>query len=462
MFFKEKIFYCLCVGFLSACSVGPKYESPVTLTPSVWSEGASNVSSSRDKHVWWRNFHDPILNKLIEEDLSANFSIRLAQARVEAARAEFAVAYAQLYPKINADALPPTGTGVGLTQLLALSASLEPDFFGKQRENRRHMQANLEVEQAEQAFALLNLQAEVASAYLELREVQMRNRILNRNLNANTQLLGFLNSRYKSGFSTYLNIAQQKALIETQLAEKEQNEALLMMILHKIEMLTANNPGGLAKLLLSYRELPQMKASINLGLPSELLRRRPDIVAAERRIAVAHADIRIAIASLFPQITVGWLLGWQTQTIGANLFAMQSSSSTFLGAFNLPVLNLTLHRIVDLHKREKLIAVLQYQLTVMRALHEVQTQYNYSIHYQASAEHFAKAVKQKKLVLMLVKNTYQKGVADFNVVLRSEEDLNNLELSYWRQIVNYQIAQINLYKALGGNVSLSFGGELNG
>ncbi|MGL5742974.1 MAG: TolC family protein [Legionella sp.] len=109
------------------------------------------------------------------------------------------------------------------------------------------------------------------------------------------------------------------------------------------------------------------------------MRRRSDIIAAEQRVAVAHANIMIAVANLFPQVTVGWLFGWQTQTLATNFIAIQNPDSTLFGPFNAPFFNLSLYRAIDLRKREKVIAVLHYEIAVLRALHDVETQYNYAV-----------------------------------------------------------------------------------
>ena len=265
-------------------------------------------------------------------------------------------------------------------------------------------------------------------------------------------MLGFLKSRYASGLTHYMQVAEQEALMETQWAESEQNKALMTALLHKLEILTGHNPGALAKQLLPYKPIPQMTRAIHLGVPSELLRRRPDIIAAERRVASAHANISVAMANLFPDINLGWLLAWQTQSLASNIFAMQHSESSFFGTFNAPLLNLTLYRIIDLRKREAALAAIQYQMTVMHALHDVEIQYNYCTHYKASAEHFKRAVARRRLVLKLANDTYRKGSSDFNTVLRAERDTTRLELAYVHAIVGYQTAQINLYKALGGGV----------
>jgi NodT family efflux transporter outer membrane factor (OMF) lipoprotein len=449
VFLRQLVGYSLLL-FLVSCSVGPRYEPPAAIVPSGWN--TQGVPKAAFNKAWWRRFHDPVLNELIEQQALANFNVQLAEARIRAAREEYALAYAQLFPRFNADALPPNATGAGIAQLLALSASIEPDLFGRQRQEGQRAKASMEAQIADRNFTLLNLQAEIATAYLELREAQAKNAILRNNLMANKQVSKLLDSSYQSGLSNYLDTAQQKSLIETQLAEIEQNKALVMMLLHKIEMLTGNNPDRLAKELLPYRPIPQIKQTIGLGIPSELLRRRPDIIAAERRVAAAHANVRVAIANLFPKVTVGWLLGWQTQTLASNIIAIQNSDSTFFGVLNAPILDLRLHRMVDLRKREKILAVIHYHLTVLLALHDVKTQYEYCKHYKASAQHLREAANQKRLALKLAKDSYQKGLANFNVVLLAEENLNHLDLAYLHNLVIYQIAQVNLYKALGGDV----------
>lgn len=437
---------------LSACSIGSNYNSPQVRVPSKWSEFHHHQSSLHRCEVWWRQFHDPILNELIEHQAVYNISLQEANARVEVARSEYRVASAQLFPILSLDALPPNGTGVDLTQVLALNAIVTPDFFGKLRQNKQRAQANVEAAQANHDFVLLNLYAEIASSYLELREAQARDLIFHKNIKGNKQILLFLKSRYQTGLINYINIAQQEALVETQLGKLEQNKALIMMLLHKIERLTGKNPGRLASRLLPYKPIPQMNHSVNLGVPSELLRRRPDIIVAERRVAGAHANIRIALANLFPQINVGWLLGWQTQTLASNIFAVKNPESTFFGTFNAPIINLSLFRDVTFRKNEKRQAVLQYRDVVLNALHDVETQYNYCRHYKASLVHLKRAVAQKRLAVKLARNTYRKGLSDFNTVLLSEENLNQLEMNYLHNILIYQLARIDLYKALGGGV----------
>ncbi len=435
--------------FLVSCSVGPSYIPPTVVVPSTWS-GSKKVAQNPSHVFWWREFNDPLLTELIEQKSLQNLDFKTAHARVLMARADYNIAFAQFFPKASANLLPPDGTGTGLAQLLALSASIEPDLFGKLKENRNLVAANLQANEATEAFSLLNLQAEIASTYLEFREAQQKEMILQSNRKGTQQILQVLNSRYKSGLNNYLDIAQQEALIATQAAELEQNRALMSMISHKLELLTGQLPGGLSRKLSKPQTLPQNLRSVDLGIPAELLRRRPDIIAAERRVAAAHANIRVATANLFPQVSVGWLVAWQAQTVSSNIISLHNATSSFLGTFNAPIFNLSLLQTVSLREREKVLAVLQYELTVMRALHEVELQASYCGFYQKSAKNLKEAVSKKRLVLKLANNVYQKGSSDFATVYHAEEDVNRLEMAYLHEVVAYQIAKVNLHKALGG------------
>ena len=445
--------FIVCFFVLSGCAVGPRYIPPVANVPVTWA-GEKYTRATKDDtyNYWWRHFHDPVLNDLIEHQIMFNLNIKIAEEQINAAHAGYSLAYAKLFPEVSVNALPPNATGFDLAQVFALTTAIEPDFFGKQRQNIKRAQANLEVEEAERDATLLKLQAEIAIAYMELREIQTKKRTFQHNYASNKEIMDMLQSNYAKGSINYIGLAQQKALMETELARMEQYSALEMAIINKLEVLTGKNHGGLSQQLHRYRPIPPMVNTINLTIPSELLRRRPDIIAAEKRVEAAHANIRVAIAELFPKITLGWLLAWQTQPLSTNLLALNGPESLFFGLLDAPLLSLRLARMVDLRKREKAISVLIYEMTVLNALHEVETQQSYCVHNKASATHFKRALTQKKLVLSMARDSYKKGASDFNTVLRTEEDVSRLEVSYWHQVVSFHISQIRLYQALGGDI----------
>lgn len=420
--------------------------------PARWTQGPNQPLTLSKQPKWWRQLHDPILNQLIEELAPLNLDVKKAEIRIKVAQKEYQRATAQLLPVVAFTALPPNGTGVDLTQVLALTATITPDFFGRVRQTQKRMLAFKEVEEANRNYLMLNLTAEITSSYLTLREAQARAIILQKNIQNNQHTLHFLQSRFKSGINTYIPIALQTSLMETQKAKITQNRALIRMLIHKIEQLTGQLPGQLSKRLLSYHPMPTFHHPIRLGVPSELLRRRPDIIAAERRVAGAHANIRIALASLFPPINLGWMLGWQTQTIASSLMALNNPESTFFGTTDATLLNFTQYQTINVKKGDKQLAILDYRKTVLKALHEVETQYNYCKDYQESLLHFKKSVKQQQLALRLLRESYEKSDTDFNTVLQSESTLMQLELAYLHHQLIENVARINLYQALGGEV----------
>lgn len=443
---------CLISVLLASCMVGPRYTRPEVRVPSTWQHGSASSKHLNSYGSWWRHFHDPVLNKLIEQKAPYSLNVQIAEARIQAARAGYQVTFAQLFPELNGKILPPNATGVDLAQVYGIIASFDPDLFGKKRADKQHAQENMAVEQAEKDFTVLKLQTEIATAYFTLRELQTKQRILRHNQADNKKILSMLKSNYNKGTTNYIGLAQQKALIETELAHAERNKALEIATMQQLELLTGNGPGALTSLLRPYHPIPPMAPMLDLGVPSQLLERRPDIIAAEKRVAAAHANIQSAWADLFPKLTLGWLLAWQTQALTTNLLSLVGPQSSFFGLIDVPLLSLRLSKIIDLRKREKALTVLLYEMTVLNALHEVETQHNYCKHYRSGARHLQQALTHKKLVLDLAYDTYQKGVSDFNGVLRAEEDMNRLQMAYIHEVVSYQIAQVQLYKALGGDV----------
>lgn len=437
---------------LNGCSVGPKYVAPSATLPSTWSNGTNKPSTSQQHEHWWRHFHDPILNQLIEKDSVSNINLKIAEERIHIAQAQYQVSTGNLYPKVEMQELPPAGTGTTITQLLALTATIDPDLFGRLKQTKEAAKSDLNATVADHRFSLMNLHAEIAVSYLNLRETQSRQTILRQHIQSNRQVLELLSSRYRAGKISYIDVAQQKALIETQSAETEQNKAAIMALIHKIELLTGQNPGSLNAILSPPHAIPQIHQALHLGLPSELLRRRPDVIAAEQKVAAAHANMRVAIANVYPQLSVGWLLGWQIQTLSQNISMLQHPESALLGSFNALLFDLGNYRTIAVKKREKMLAVLQYQMTIMSALHEVETQFNYCNYYKKSIGHLKKALTHKKMALTLSKDIYKKGIFDFNTVLSLEQTVYTLETAYLHTDVLQQIATIQLYTALGGGV----------
>lgn len=452
IFYNCALFFMLTTLLASCSGVGSQYEKPHIPISTKWSQPATVVPFAKHQ-VWWRHFHDPILNTLIEKISPHNLDLQIAKERVHLAKLEYEATNASFFPTAEAQAFPPNGTGANLTQVIGIMSSLELDLFGRLRQTKASAAALLESEKSNYDFFYINLNAEIANTYIEFRAAQAAKLYLQHDIAANKTMLSILDSRYHQIENVrYLDVLQQKTLIETELAELERTSAKMATLRHRIEILTGQSPGALKKLLDPYKPIPEVTTPITLNLPSDLLHRRPDILAAERRIAAAHAKVRVAIASLFPKISIGWILGWQTETLASNIFALQNPDSTLFGLFNAPFFNVTLYRNISYQKQQKILTILQYQLTIMKALNEVESLYDYCKHYKNSATHLKRAVAQKRLALKLEKNLYQNMGGDFNRVLRVEEDFSRTEILYLNDLFIYQSARVNLYKALGGDV----------
>lgn len=447
LFLKKTGYIPIACSMLFACSVGHKYTQPDNLTPSHWVAGKNETQAQT--HAWWRQYNDPILNSLLEQQINANLNLRSARERLKKAQKEYLVATSYFWPKVGAHAYPPQGTGARINQLVGINTVIEADLFGRLQQTRLRAKAYVEAENNSQQFTLLNIQTEIANSYIELRETQQRKRILHASQARSRQLLDVINSRYRNGFCDYVDVVQQKSLISVLQSDAELTDGFIKILVHKLEILTGNLPGALNKTLSTFTPIPTSKQKIDLGIPSSLLSHRPDIMAAEKLVAAAHANINIALASLFPQLSLGWLFAWQTRLISANLVSFSNPQSTFFGTFNAPLFDLGAYRNLDVYKQEKILLVIQYEMTVLNALHEVENQYTNYIHNKASAVYLKKAAQQKQLALKLTKEKYQKGLTSYDTLFRLQDDLNHIELSYVHTVSLREQARINLYHALG-------------
>lgn len=446
---RKALFLILCL-ILCGCSLGPSYVPPPDKVPAKWTMGPGIEKPYEGP--WWRNFHDPMLNELIEQQSVTSLPLKIAKALIEKARADYEVAKAQQFPTVNLNLMPMAGAGFLFTQYAPVILSVDPDLLGKRRLNKAMHQFLFEASEADERFAMINLYTEIATAYMGLRQTQAVIKNLKKTIKGSQLILDFNKSKYKRGYINYIGVAQQSSFIEMQAAELEKQYALQRAAISKIETLTNQAPGALREKLLFPKPLPKHPQYIPLDIPSSLLRRRPDIQAAERRIAAAHTNIRIAMTSLFPQLSVGWLWGWQIESVQNNVVQIKNPNSMFYGGLNAPLFDYGLYKMVDVRKREKMITILQYRLAILNALQEVETQYYYCKHYKKGLVHWRRALQQKALALKLNRELYLKGATNFEVVLHTEEDFMMYQNSFTFYDYQYLIAQVNLYKALGGDI----------
>lgn len=315
----------LAAGTLAGCTMGPDYHPPeIGLTPGYMS--AAGIAVERENASWWSGFDDPILADLVTRATAGNLDIAQAEARITQARAVARAAGAALLPGIDAagsvvSASQSRETPVGkITQAfgqprantqyaVGAEASWEIDLFGGLRRGREAARADLGSAEAQAAGVRIAIAAETADAYVALRGLQARLAIAERQRTIQARLVDLIRQRVDQGLSADREMNRATGALEGVRASLPPLRAGVAAQLNRIDVLVGEQPGTNRTLLIAERAVPTAPRPEGSGAPTELLRRRPDIVAAERRLAAANARIGVSIADYYPHLSLSGLLG---------------------------------------------------------------------------------------------------------------------------------------------------------
>jgi NodT family efflux transporter outer membrane factor (OMF) lipoprotein len=467
----------------SACTVGPDFAPPKPQTPEHWSAAALAVDRAdlteqpAQLAAWWDVFQDPELSSLIGRALDANLDLRAAVLRVEEARTQRAVAAAGYWPSISADAsysrqrlseTTPTGSlfnSIGNVRLpggaaisipnpynqfqLSADATWEVDLFGRVRRSVEAADASVQVSVEDQRLVRVSVLADVAQSYTELRGAQARLRVARENLATIEQLLDLTRQRRAAGLTTHIDVSNATAEASATRAELPAFGFQITENINQLSKLLAREPEALREELGTPAPVPSVPRDVAIGLPAELARRRPDIREAEANLHAATAEIGVAVADLFPRLTLSAMGGFQSESTG-NLLSWASRFGSFGAALDLPVLDRGRWKTVRLYGVRAREAALAYQRTVLNALHEVE---NSAAAYHADLERRAwldATVVQNRDALMLSRQRYENGVITFVDVLEVERSLQQNELSLADSTTAASADLVGLYRALGG------------
>jgi outer membrane protein, multidrug efflux system len=472
---------------LSACEVGPDYHPPQAEAPPAYRELPANtaqaplsrpVPNEADLSQWWTQIRDAELQTLIAHALQSNLALQTAASRIREAREQEIVAGAAEWPKLNANgaalnlhsnsnplgALAGGGAGGQATANqstniklynLGFDATWELDIFGGTRRAVEAAQANTEAAAWEMRDGEVSLTAEVANDYLSLRATQARMEILRTEIQRQQNALALVHARARAGFVTQLDVNQQKALVNTTAAELPGLQADARAYEHAIAVLLARQPETLATELDSTAPLPPIPATLPVGLPSDLLRRRPDIREAERKLAAATANIGVAVADLYPKFNLIGAASFTGPHIGDLLSASHFGTIGF-GQITWPIFQGgQIHANIRAREEETQQAYLAYQQAVLAALQNTEDALARYTNEQQRYLSLQAAVQSAQSSAVLAHNQYRAGLVTYLNVLTAETTLLSArdELTQSRQ----QLAQnlVSLYKALGGGWSNS-------
>ena len=452
-------------SWLAGCAVGPKYQRAQVQTPPAWkTEGPWREVAPKDaipKGEWWEIFHDEELNRYEQQLLAANQSLVAAQNRLDQARSLARVASAALFPTLAAD---PSASRVRYSanrpQIVASTPAItqsvyeipfalnyEVDLFGRNRKNLQAANASLQGTAADLQNVQLVLTAELAADYFSLRELDAETQVVQESVKIQQQGMVLVNNRHAGGVASGLDVAQQQTLLDstvTQLYLLQQQRAQFE---HAIAALTGNPASTFSVPVAPLRAVPP---PVPLGLPSDLLERRPDIATAERAMANENALVGVARTAFYPQFTISGSGGFQSISLGS-LISAPSAFWSLGGDLLQPILNGGRNR-ANLAATQAAYqeSVANYRQSALTAFQQVEDSLSGLDSLSRAAETQNAAVADARRALDIANDRYVGGLTTFlDVITAQSVLLSNQRLS--TQLLGQQmVTSVLLVKALGG------------
>jgi NodT family efflux transporter outer membrane factor (OMF) lipoprotein len=453
---------------LSACAVGPDYRRPQIDVPAAWNTAIpwhEAVPEDGDlKGRWWTAFQDPVLDALVDQALSNNQDLQIAAARLEQARAQVTISQSALYPHLALNADPsrsktsanrplsayasPNVSTVQNDFVLDATVSYEVDLFGRVRRDIEASRAASDRAKADYENARLVLAAQVASDYFSLRELDAESAVVRASIEAQQKSLDIIGARHELGFATGLDLAQQQAVLASSRTQLELLQDQRAQNEHALATLLAVPAPSFA--LPVAARVDWTLPPIPVGLPTDVLQRRPDVASAERAMAVANARVGVAKAAYFPTLQLQPTAGWESNALATLLqlpSRMWSLGALATGtAFNGGATG----GAVAVARGDYTIAVAQYRQTVLTAMEEVQNGIVGLAQLSRAEAESAASVVSAQRALDIATDRYSGGVDTFLDVFTTQQAL----LADQRETVQIDgqrmLLAVYLVKALGG------------
>jgi outer membrane protein, multidrug efflux system len=453
---------------LAGCAVGPNYKPPSGQAPVKWATPLAAGESDAPAAVasWWGSFRDPELNALIGTAVQSNLTLRVAEERVREARAEREVVAGGRWPsadasvaysknRYGANSFPPLGQFPGIPldynlYTVGFDAAWELDLFGGVRRAVEASSAEVEAAEYARRDVLVSVLAEVARNYIDARGYQERLAITRENIAAEQGVVDLTRSRYRNGLASDLEVEQASTLLTTTEAQQPALESAFAQSVHRLAVLLGESPGAMLERISRPAPIPLTPPVVPVGLPSDLLRRRPDVERAERELAASTAEIGVAEADLFPKVSLMGALG-VTSTSTGNLLEY---ASRYWSAGPTVHWNLfkggSLRANVRVQKARAEQALDNFHQTVLVALEDAENALIAYSKEQARRRSLAQSVQSSRAAFQLSSALYRSGLVDFLNVLDAERTLYNAQDALAGSTEAVSLDLVQLYKALGG------------
>jgi len=445
----------------ASCTVGPDYVRPEITTPDEWHQKMTAGLEQGDTtlQTWWTVLDDPLLSELVQEAQGSNRDLQGAYFRILEARAIRGIAIGDRYPQVGVEAevgrtkASESQTGVTDAQsvyAVGVGASWELDLFGRVRRSVEAATAEYQASLEDYRDLLVTLLADVALNYIDARTFQERLRYARANIVAQTESLSLTRDRFEAGLTSALDVAQAESNLASSASEIPRLEGSLEAALNRLAVLAGQAPGAMHARFEAEAPIPLPADEVAVGLPAELLRQRPDVRRAERRLAAQTARIGIATADLYPRFSLSGVFG--SNAADLEDFAKGNSKTWSIG---LPVSWAIFSggRIQSQIRAEEARtdqAFKAYQQSVLRAIEDVETSLAIYTQERLRKVQLELAADATERAVELVRTQYLSGLTNFQNVLDTQRSLfrlqDQLAESEGLQVQNLVV----LYKALGG------------
>jgi NodT family efflux transporter outer membrane factor (OMF) lipoprotein len=493
------IFLGLTLIFSSCAKVGPNFAPPAAQLSSNWLEASDQrvKTEPANYRTWWEVFNDEALNRVIDVAYRQNLSLKIAAVRVLEARALLGIATGKLYPQTQQangaatynrissfgvaaaaapSAIPASLQSSGLsvspslqnnfwTDQYGLNASWEIDFWGKFRRAVESADATLRANLADYDSALVSLTADAATSYMQIRTLQKRLEIARQNVETQKASLELAQARFEGGATSERDVEQAKTILFNTQAAIPVLEAQLRQATNALSVLLGMPPDNLEEVLGGPSGIPTPPFEVAVGIPAELIRRRPDVRSAEFQAAAQSAKIGVAKADLFPAFSLIGTFGFSASDIGASklsdIGSLNARVATAGPSFQWNILNygqITNNvRVQDARFQELL---LTYQNTVLTAQREVEDSLTGFLRSQENADYLGKSAEAAQKSLDLASVQYRYGSTDFTTVLTAQQALLTAQDSLASALGSISTNLVGLYRAMGGGWQIREGHDI--
>lgn len=485
----------VCAGLmlnLTGCmKVGPDFSPPQATVKDAWSDASDErvKTDPANYREWWDGFEDETLSRVIDLAHRQNISLKLAAVRVLEARAQLGIAVGGFFPqtqratgnltfnRVSEAAVPTTGSQAGnpggssvaqtsfWTDQIGLSSSWELDFWGKYRRGVESADASFRASLADYDTALVSLTADTAASYVLIRTLEKRLEIAYQNVKTAKASLQLAEVRQKGGTTTERDVEQAKTILFNTQSAIPLLESQLRQTKNALSVLLGVAPDGLADVLGGAAKIPIAPPTVAVGIPADLLRRRPDVRSAELQAAAQSAQIGVAKAQLFPAFSLTGTVGLSASDIGklklSDMFAWQARFASLGPSVQWNILNYgQITNLVRVQDARFQALLLSYQNAVLTAQREVEDSLVAFLRAQENAQYLAMTAEAAQRSLTLAFIQYREGSADFTTVLTAQQSLLSAQDSLASAMGSISTNLVGLYRAMGGGWQIREGQEI--